>query len=229
LLANSDKEEKLTETNVENTNSNVNMNSTNNEVLRGEIVAHDENRISYTRKSFFWTGMSLRAAELYAEGGYKVNSIANIVGCSVSQLKNWLIHPDFIAKVDEYLEQFNARVIRNGIAVRQHRIDKINDRYQKIERIIRERSSQVDPESEFYDQNLETVPGVSTGYVTTEEVIIGSGPNARFTIKSKVDTELLRTQKDLEEHMAKELGQWTEKREIAFTQKMYAGIDLDEI
>lgn len=121
------------------------------------------------------------------------------------------------AAIDEHM----AEVKRQGIALRENRVEELANRHKLLKRVIAERA-----ESEY----LADVPGGSTGLVVKQlksfKHVYERDPNDpdskahQVTVEqweSSVDTGLLRELREHERQIAQELGEWTEKSEIKNT------------
>jgi hypothetical protein len=192
-------------------------------------------------RSFAWSGRSDRAALLVAEDLRTDAAIAAEAGISDRQLRTWKAHPDFAARVDQVRAELRAAVLAEGIASRQNRVDALNERWRRMQRVIDARAI------EHAD-----VPGGDTGllvrqiklvkiYSTTSspddvddpddtDVLISAKMNAQVA-EYAVDTGLLKELREHEKQAAQELGQWTEKQELSGSLliREYVGVDLEGV
>lgn len=164
------------------------------------------------RTEFRFTAARLEAARLLAEGNLTGEQIAEQVGIARSTFYKWRDHPAFMAEVDKCIRRIEATVFRRGIASRVNRVRAQNNRWERMQQVIDERSQ--DPE-------MQEVPGGKTGLLTKQTRGIGSGDHFQVVDEYEVDTGLLRELREHEKQVAIELGQWTEKRE-------HSGPDVDE-
>lgn len=74
-----------------------------------------------------------------------------------------------------------------------------------------------------------SAPGADTGLLTREFKVIGRGLDTRTVEEWKIDPTIQKSILELHERAARELGQWTNKQEVEFTQKMYVGIQVENI
>ncbi len=109
--------------------------------------------------------------------------------------------PRIAAAIAEYRVAIKAE----GIANKQNRIDRLNADWLRLQQVIAERAA---------DPTMADVPGGTTGLLVRTVKALGHGADARIVEEYAVDTGLLRELRAHEEQAAKELGQWTEKREL---------------
>lgn len=173
-------------------------------------------------RNFAWTGQRLRAAELLAEDELTDLVIAETVGISDRQLRNWKQHPEFRAKVEELTLTLERAMLRFAIAKRRKRIERQNADWQRLDQMRRERA--VDP-------TMQHIPGASTGLIVRRYKAIGTGRDQQVVEEYEVDTALLNHLLALEKHTAQELGQWTEKSENKHEMlvREYVGVNVDEV
>lgn len=155
-------------------------------------------------RPFAWNSQRLKAAELIADGELTDLQIAEQVKISDRQLRTWKQHPDFQAKVAEYVQVLEASMLKLAIAQRRKRVSSQNDRWRKMLAVIEERAA---------DPALQGVPGGQTGLLVHQQRAIGTGRNQTVIDEYTVDTGLLKSLLDHEKHAAQELGQWAEKHE----------------
>lgn len=155
-------------------------------------------------RPFTWNTAKLKAAELLADDELTHAQIAEQVGISERQLRNWKNHPDFQAKVTEILREFEAAMLRYPIAQRRKRVGSLNARWRKMLAVIEERAA---------DPAMQGVPGGRTGLLVHQQRAIGTGRNQMVIDEYAVDTGLLKELRSHEQQAAQELGQWLEKLE----------------
>lgn len=73
------------------------------------------------------------------------------------------------------------------------------------------------------------VPGVSTGYVAVTLKRLGNGPTGKLVRVAETDGLLTRLLLEHEERIARELGQWVEKRDDNITVKSLADLSDEEV
>ena len=177
-------------------------------------------------QSFTWDEPRREAAKLLADGKLTDQEIAETVGVVRSTLWRWRQNPEFAAEVDTQLAAFRAEVRRRGIADRERRVRAINDRWNRLQRIIEERADA--PE-------MQAVAGGRTGLLAHNVKSVGSGETSQVVDVYEVDTGLLRELREHEKQAAQELGQWTEKQEISgdiqkpVVVKVLRGVSLNDL
>jgi hypothetical protein len=154
---------------------------------------------------FRWTDKATEAAQDVAKDELTNQEIAEKAGITRQGLDRWKAHPDFRARVDEHIEDFKATVRRRGIAQLERRVDALNDRWRRMQRVIEERGQSPD---------MQEVAGGPTGLLVRTIKGVGSGNDFTLVNQYEVDTGLLRELREHEKQAAQELGQWTEKREL---------------
>ena len=113
---------------------------------------------------FKWTQRRSQAAQLVADDHLTDEDIAANVGISSKQLVRWKKQPEFAAKVDELVAEFDRTVRLRGIAVRARRIESYLADWDHIQTILRERGAQLKAEG----VGVAAEPyagGASTGYI----------------------------------------------------------------
>jgi len=165
---------------------------------------------------FQWNGRREEAASLLAQDVLTDEQIAEKVGISRRQLANWKLVPEFAAKVASIVEETRQALQRRGIAERQNRVNALNDRWDRMQRIIAARA-----------EEYRNVPGGETGLFVREVQLVkvynggddpGDEDDVLYSAKKfveierfSIDTGLLKEMRAHEEQAAKELGQWAEK------------------
>lgn len=166
-----------------------------------------------TESEFQWANDSTDAAQLLADGNLTDVLIAEKIGVARSTLSRWKTHPEFQARIDEILEAYRVETRRLGLSNRDRRIRAINDRWNRLQRVLEDRAD---------DQSLKDVPGGSTGLIVHDIKGVGKGEDFQLVDLYSVDTATLRELREMEKQAAQELGQWVEKREVDQTVKSYA-------
>lgn len=118
-------------------------------------------------------------------------------------LKGWSTAFGWQARLDEIINQECQAVISRGIADRQNRIDALNERWAKMQKVIRDRAA---------DFTMASASGADTGLLVRTYKSAGSG--LPMLEEYAVDTGLLKEMRAHEEQAAKELGQWADKSEL---------------
>ena len=155
-------------------------------------------------QTWTWTKTRERAAQLVADGQQNDTQIAAALQIGGRTLDYWKVRPEFHARVEAHLAAFREKIRAEGIANRQNRVDALNDRWGKLHQIAQERGA---------DPAMATIPGGTTGYLVHQVKQLGGGPSAQIIDEYVLDTGLLSELRANEQQAAKELGQWTEKRE----------------
>jgi hypothetical protein len=145
---------------------------------------------------------------LLAEDDLTDEQIAARVGVHRVTLATWKQHADFRAKVDELAAEFEQSFLRIGIARKRRRIAALNDRHQRMCRVIEERAA---------DPSMLDVPGGETGLLVRQLKVVGQGPHAQTVEEYAVDTGLLSELRQTEKQMAQEVGEWVDKSEARTT------------
>lgn len=155
-------------------------------------------------ESFSWTKASEDAAQLVASGRFTFGVICGRVGVSDTTLRAWRSHPDFQSRVNQIVADYKEETRRLGIAVREQRIRAQNARWNKLQKIIKERGK---------DQKHRGVPGWNTGLLTHDIKSVGTGDSMVVVDLYQVDTGLLKAMLDLEKQTPQDMGEWNEKSE----------------
>lgn len=162
-----------------------------------------QGRATAPARPFRWTGRTLTAARLVAEDLLSDHRIAARVGVDRRQLTRWRQHPEFAARVNTLVAAMGERSLRFAIARQHRRVKALNERWEKLKQIVRQRAAA--PE-------MANVPGGTTGLLVRKVKSIGAGDNAREVEEFEVDTGLLKEIRELEKQAAQELGQWDADR-----------------
>jgi hypothetical protein len=178
---------------------------------------------------FSWTAPRERAALMVAEDELSDEKIAEACGVKRVTLHRWKQHPEFAERVAEHVQTLEAEMLQFSIAKRRKRIAALDDRWQRMQQVIEARSLEMSGVDSYGDP---AIPGGITGLLVHQERAIGNGQNQTIIDEYAVDTGLLRELRAHEEQAAKELGQWTEKKDLTSggeVIKAYIGIDLDKV
>lgn len=154
-----------------------------------------------------FTEIKEKAARLLAEDVLADHEIAEQCGVSRTALAKWKKKPGFAARVEEIKTAYSERALRHGLAKKERRVSVLNDLHDRMLRVIEERSQ---------DEEYSEIPGGKTGLVTKNLKGIGKGDDFQVVEVYEVDTGTLKEIRATQEQVAKELGQWTEKRTISF-------------
>lgn len=150
---------------------------------------------------FEWSEAKETAAQELAEGSITDKDIADKVEVTRQTLYRWKEHPEFRARVDEYIAAYRERIFNTGIARKEVRIRAKHDRWLLLNQVIEERGK--DPE-------LKDVAGGSTGLIVVREAasrVLGK--------EYAVDAGTLSAISALEKEVAAELGHITSKHELS--------------
>ncbi len=161
-----------------------------------------------------------QAAQLVAAGKQTDVAIATALKIRPETLWRWRQTTDFMGRVDALQAEMAAAVVAEGIASRTRRIQALNDRWDRMKRVIDERAS--DPE-------FSNVAGGTTGLLVHTVKMIGGGRDATTVDEYAVDTGLLKELRAHEEQAAKELGQWVEKTRGEVTGKDGGPIQVQDV
>lgn len=160
--------------------------------------------------------------------------IAAEVGVTMMTLNRWKRDPEFQAAIARHREEQRAAVASEGIANKQNRVRALNDRWQRMQRVIDARAVTKPPKVIHSQESAgreepDTIdaPGWDTGLMVEVVKKIGQVTEFRY----EVDTGLLKEIRAHEEQAAKELGQWVEKTEQdqRVTIRRYIGVDVDAV
>jgi hypothetical protein len=147
----------------------------------------------------------IEAAQLLANGELGDGEIADRLGIARSTLWHWKQRPEFTALIDEHLARFREEVRRRGLANLERRVRALNDRWNRLQRVIEARADHPD---------YAEAPGGTTGLLVKSVKQIGVGRDAREVEEFTVDAALLKELREHEKQVAQELGQWAEKHEV---------------
>ena len=153
------------------------------------------------RREFQWTAKRIKAAQLLGEGVLSDEKIAAECGITRMQIWRWRKSPEFQARVNEIAAELAAVIRKRGIASAVNRIKALNDRWDRMTRVIEARA--VDMKGE--------IAGGDTGLMVRQIKISGQQSCYEYA----VDTGLLRELREHEKQAAQELGQWAEKHQVS--------------
>lgn len=155
---------------------------------------------------FEWTATKVQAVALLAQGDMSDEAIASLLKVTRVTLWRWKQVGEFQDRIRVTVEQFRLAAVSEGIADKVNRLRSVNDRWQRMHAVIRERAA---------SKEMQSVPGGKSGLVTKQLKGIGKGDDFQVVEVYQVDTGLLAQMLAHEQQAAKELGQWTEKSEVA--------------
>ena len=173
-----------------------------------------------------WSPQKEQAASLLALGQLADTNVAAQVGVDRNTLWAWKKVPDFAKEVRSLADFIRESITEEGIAVKANRIANLNERHRRLKQIVDERAEYF---ASHEDPEVRDAPGVTTGLLIQQKRVVGTGRTAIEVTEYVVDTALLRETRSIEEHTAREMGQWTDKQEVSINQKLYIGIDIDMV
>lgn len=154
--------------------------------------------------AFQWTGPRTLAARLVAEDEISDREIAAKVGVHIGTLERWKLAKAFKARVEEIAKTLGDRCLKYAIARKGRRMAALQDRWERMQRVIAERAAA--PE-------MEGVPGGETGALVHTQKSIGGGPAAQVVDEYAFDAALFKELREHEKQAAEELGQLIKKHE----------------
>jgi len=146
-----------------------------------------------------------KAARLVAEDYLPDQKIADQCGISLAGLKKWKKEAKFAARVKFFVAAYSQRALLHGLARQERRISVLNDLHNRLLRVVDARSE---------DEELQNVPGGTTGLVTKMLKGIGKGDDFQIVEVYEVDTGILKEIRAIHEQVADELGQRRKKVEL---------------
>lgn len=161
--------------------------------------------MSPKRGSSGYRFLQTRAARLVADDVLTDQEIADTCGINKRTLERWKQLPSFAAAVVRFGDDLAAAELADGIADRQRRVSKLDRTLDALEQIVAERAA---------DASMAPVPGGATGWLVRQYRMVGMGKAAQLVEEYTVDVGTSREMRALMEQAAKELGQWTERREL---------------
>jgi AcrR family transcriptional regulator len=159
------------------------------------------------------TPVEERAAFLCAEDRLTDAEIASEVGISLATLYRWKNRPSFRARFDAYVEELTALVMVRGLADRRRRIAAVVQRFRDIDTVFQERAR-------WFKEHEPAVPGGKTGLLVRRVKLDAAGGEHP---EYEIDVAAVKEQRALLEHIAREKGEWVEKRTT-----LNANIDLGD-
>ncbi|MGI4790403.1 MAG: phBC6A51 family helix-turn-helix protein [Janthinobacterium lividum] len=189
--------------------------------------------------AFAWTQQTEQAAFLVAEGKFAEAKIAAKLKIDRTTLWRWKKHPEFSQRVQESVAALRQAIREEGIAVLENRVQRLNADWAAMQALRDARAqdaretrisnkkavedhivaakalgadeSQLKKQVAEIERGLPHIaPGMETGLLVRGYKVSGGAMFQEFTF----DAALLRELRGHEEQVAKELGQWTEKKEI---------------
>lgn len=186
---------------------------------------------------FRWSKKTEEAALLVAKDEQTDQAIADACKVHKVTLERWKQHPEFSARVQEHRDTWRTEIKARGIADRQNRIDALNNRHERMQRVIEARA-----------EELADVPGGGTGLLVRQAKLVKvytsngddkdedgetlySAKRDVVVYEYTVDTALLKEMRETEKQAAQDLGQWTEKQEHSgeMLVRQYVGVPLEDV
>jgi hypothetical protein len=155
-------------------------------------------------KRFRWNAASEEASLLVAQGELTNREVAVKVGVAPRTLDNWKADGEFQDRVKGHVADIRESVRRRGIAVMENRVRALQNRWERMNRVMDERAA---------DPAMAKVPGGTTGLLVHNVKSIGAGMAAERVDLYELDAALLKEMREHEKQAAQELGQWSEKHE----------------
>jgi hypothetical protein len=205
----------------------------------GEMAtAATDNRMSPNVPAKSLTAREEQAAGVVARDEQTDDEIAASIGVKRRTLTRWRKRPDFAARVATLVEEAREAARAKTIANKQHRVARLQERSEKLDRVLAARAEQ-----------HAGVPGGDTGLLVREPKIVkvyevknwrgndaGDDPDGdddeqlqptgRVVVmhEYKVDTGTLAELRQIEKQAAQEVGEWVEK--VAPTKGDGSDLDL---
>jgi hypothetical protein len=155
--------------------------------------------------AFHWTKAKSLAAQSLAEDVLTDEEIAAKAGVCRKTIHAWKQRPEFAAKVNELADQLGEVAQRHALGRVGRRVQALTDRWERMLRIIKERSES--PE-------MANVPGGKTGLLVRNVKAVGKGDDFQLIELYEVDAALLKELREHEKQVAHELGQWVDRKEL---------------
>jgi hypothetical protein len=154
-------------------------------------------------QKFTWNRIKEQAAAQLADGKLTDEEIAKKAGITRQGFAKWKSHPEFATRVSEIVKETRQAILSKGIADKVNRVAALDDRWERMKRVIAERGS--DPE-------MQDVAGGKTGLLVHQVKGVGKGEDFQLIDLYAVDAGLLKEMREHEKQTAQELGQWTEQK-----------------
>lgn len=135
--------------------------------------------------------------EAYVKAGYSASG-ASQSGYRLGQVA------EVQARIAEIRAEISAGMVKASIRDRNARIAALQDRWERMQRVIEARAA---------DPDHASAPGGDTGLLVRQFKIVGRGEDAKPVEEFSVDTGLLSEMRQAELQAAKEEGQLAEKHE----------------
>lgn len=197
--------------------------------------------MSHDFAPYKWSVKAEEAATLIADDKKTDEEIAAYLEIDRRTLTRWKAHPDFAARIAATKAAMRERVMTTGIADKANRVAALDDRWNRLRRVIDARAEDLAGE----------VPGGDTGLIVRKPVFVKvlSAPKGatahddlddtdytptkatRLEYEYAVDTGVLSELRNIETAAAKELNQITEQINVKgdFDVKNLVKLSLDEL
>lgn len=151
-----------------------------------------------------WTPKRQLAVELLATSDDSTEVIAEQVGVLAGTLCKWKREPAFVEKLREHEQMLAERWMERGLARRPRRLKELSEQYTRITAELEARGEMMRAEGDAM--------GFS-GMVSKKQRQVGKGEDAQVVTEYEIDTATSRELRAILEQIARELGQWQDKRE----------------
>jgi hypothetical protein len=158
-----------------------------------------------------------KAAFLVAEDVKTDEEISDECEIDRSTLHRWRQKPEFKKRVNEHIQVITERVISTGVARVDRRVSAENKRWLDLHKIIEEQST---------NPKVSDQAGGGTGLIFSRPVVNKAGD---IETEYFVHTPLLAEIRNLEVHVAKELGQYVERIAHKFDPSALSDEELEAI
>jgi hypothetical protein len=173
-----------------------------------------------------WTRPRIKAAQMLADGETHT-ATAKAIGVARKTIIEWLAREEFAERVDRITATYADGLIGAGMRNREARVAQLEVQRDLIAQFVMERAS---------DKDMAHIPGASTGLVRRTFKALGRGADFRVVEEYALDRDALAELRAHSEHIARELGQWTEKHEHSGPDggpvvlvREFKGLDPDEV
>lgn len=170
-----------------------------------------------------------------APGDATLSRVARTINATPEQLRRWRAHPEFQAEVNKVSAQATEKIYESGLALKSRRVMELQKRHALLTEVMerREEWAAVNAEDNIVTDTIAgeaiMIPGLDTGTIVLRRKSVGSGENQHIFLEAEIDLPLLRELRAIEEHIARELGQWRPEAQVSVDVKLYAGIDISQV
>lgn len=192
--------------------------------LDGVLVGKDD--VTFTPHLPLADTRREQAAVDMALGKLSQRKIAAALGITPDTLRRWLTAPEVNARVMHLRAEITQTMMQHGIANREMRLMTLQEMHEDYVQIARERA-----DAAMSDPKAQHIPGATTGRLTMEIKKIGYGDHAERIEEWKLDRSVHTSILEIEERMARETGQWSEKTESTSETvvRVFKGVDVDKV